>query len=346
MSSAMNDRAGRPLSFGLALAGDKPLAEYVALAQLAERYAFDTLSVYDDLLFKPAWPILMSIAPHTKRLRLGPAVVNPYLTHPAVIAANLAMLDEASNGRAYLGVGRGAFLDSLQLSTPKPITAVRETIQVVRHLLAGERTSFQGRMFQLAESAFFRWQPPRGDVPILVGAWGEKMCQLGGELANEVKAAPLWNPDGVRLVAEHVKTGAAKTGRDPAEVRLVVGPITSVAADRAEARAFAARSLAIYLPYLSPMTDMVGIPADDIARVRQASVRGDYVAAASFVSDNSLDGFALWGTPRDCIERIERMVALTPVDRIDFGTPHGPNEGQAVRLIGEQVLPHFSGKRA
>jgi len=332
--------------FGLALAGDKPLSEYAALAQLAERYGFETLSIYDDLMFKPAWPILMTIATQTSRIRLGPAVANPYLTHPALIAGNLAVLDEACAGRAFLGLGRGAFLEYVDIIPASPITALRETIDIVRRLLAGERSPYHGQLFRVTEAAFFRWQPVRSQVPILVGAWGEKMCELAGELADEVKAAPVWNAGYVRQIHSHIAAGASKAGRDATQVKLVVGPITSIAEDRAEARAYAARSLAVYLPYLSPMTEAVGISEDEIARVREASSRGDYARAANFVSEASLNSFALWGTPPDCIEQIEQMAAQAPVARIEFGTPHGPNEPEAIRLLGEQVLPHFSGRRA
>src|SRR5437870_12375338 len=111
------------LSIGIS--GRKPLSDYVALAQLAEQYGFHTLSIFDDLMFKPAWPILFVVAQHTARIRIGPSVCNPYLIHPAILAANTALLDEISEGRAYLGIGRGAFLDFLELEAVNPITAVR-----------------------------------------------------------------------------------------------------------------------------------------------------------------------------------------------------------------------------
>ena len=73
------------------------------------------------------------------------------------------------------------------------------------------------------------------------------------------------------------------------------------------------------------------------------SRRGDYDDAARYVSDTSLNSFTLYGTPTDIIAKIERMVSEAPVRRIEFGTPHGPDEATAIRLLGEQVLPHFAG---
>src|SRR5438105_949751 len=122
------------VQLSIGISGSKPLSEYVALAQLVEQYGFHTLSIFDDLMFKPAWPILFAVAQHTERVRLGPSVCNPYLIHPAILAGHAALLDELSNGRAYLGIGRGAFLDFVHVQTPRPITAVRESVQLIRHL--------------------------------------------------------------------------------------------------------------------------------------------------------------------------------------------------------------------
>ena len=71
--------------------------------------------VYNDMLFQPAWPALFEIARHTHRVRIGPAAVNPFTCHPITLAGHIALLDEASGGRAYhrragLAVSDGADL--------------------------------------------------------------------------------------------------------------------------------------------------------------------------------------------------------------------------------------------
>ncbi len=331
------------VQLSIAFSGEKPLREYLTLAKAVEDYGFDTLSIYDDLMFRPAWPILNAIALHTQRIRIGPAIANPYLMHPAIIAGNLALLDEMSDERAYLGIGRGAFLEFLEMDQPRPITAVRESIEIIKRLLVDDRTPYHGQMFHMTESAFLRWTPPRADVPILVGTWGPKMCEMSGALADEVKVSPVWNAEYARSLWQHITKGAQRAGRDPGDVALVIGVLTSIAGDREEAKAHARRALSIYLPYLSPMTEMVGVEKEEIQRIKVASSRGDYDDAARYVSDTSLNSFTLYGTPTDIIAKIERMVSEAPVRRIEFGTPHGPDEATAIRLLGEQVLPHFAG---
>ncbi|MEO8395073.1 MAG: LLM class flavin-dependent oxidoreductase [Chloroflexota bacterium] len=329
------------LSFGVS--GGKPLHEYVALAQLAESYEFHTFSVFDDLMFKPAWPILFMIAQHTQRIRLGPSVCNPYLIHPAILAENAALLDELSGGRAYLGLGRGAFLDFVGVPTPKPITAVREAIDLCRRLWKGDASSFDGQMFQATSAAKLQWQPIRPELPIMVGTWGPQMCRMAGATADEVKAGSMWSERYGNYMWQHIEAGARDNQRDPNRVGLVFGPLTSVADDRDQAKHHAKQTLAFYLPFLAPMPEFLGMEAEAIDRVRMATDRGDIDAAVSLISDDILGQFALYGTPQDLIEQIEHMTATTKVTRIEFGMPHSPGGSiEAIHLLGRYVLPHFT----
>ena len=93
---------------GLGLQTDKPLAEYGRLAQAAEEAGFDVVTTFNDLWFQPALPALLEIARATQRVRIGPSCLNPFTLHPVEIAGQVAMLDAASDGRAFLGLARGA----------------------------------------------------------------------------------------------------------------------------------------------------------------------------------------------------------------------------------------------
>jgi 5,10-methylenetetrahydromethanopterin reductase len=331
------------VQFSFGISGSKPINDYIELARLAEEYGFHTLSIFDDLMFKPAWPILFTIAQHTGRIRLGPSVSNPYLIHPAILAEQAALLDELSGGRAYFGIGRGAFLDLVQVTPEKPIAGVREAIEIARQLWRGDRRVYPGKVFQLTEAAHLHWQPARSDIPVMVGTWGPRMCRMAGAVAQEVKAGSMWSAQYGQYMWEQIAAGARQAGRDPAEVGLVFGPLTSIAQDRDQAKAFARRTLAFYLPYLSPMPEYLGIEPAVVSRVQAATARGDLAAAEAEISQSALDHFALYGTPHDVIAGIERMVAETRVTRIEFGMPHSPNGShEAIHLLGREVLPHFA----
>src|SRR5579871_3049945 len=113
------------LELGLGFQGDKSPEAYAELARLGEDLGFDVLSVYADLFFQPALYPLLIMALHTSKVRLGPAALNPFTLHPVEIAGQIAVLDQASQGRAFLGLARGGWLDRLALDTRGAPAALR-----------------------------------------------------------------------------------------------------------------------------------------------------------------------------------------------------------------------------
>ena len=329
------------IKFSVSLQGSYPIRDYINKAQRIESYGFDEIHVYDDLMFKPAWPILTLIGEHTDKIKVGPGIITPQIVHPCYHAGNLAELDELTDGRAVLGIARGAFWEFLGIEKQnKPITMVREAIQIIRRLLSGDRTAFHGDVFTVTEELFFRFQPLRKEIPIFIGTWGPLMCQLAGEIADGVKSDGLWNPDYVKIIRENIEIGAARVNRNPDEVEIIAGPLSSISADREKAKATARRVLAVYLPYLRPMTDVAGIPEEEIIKVREAAVSGDFEQGASYVSDLSVSKCSVTGTPEDVIQQIEKMVEAG-VNHVAFGHCLGPDFDEAIDLLGKEVLPHF-----
>jgi 5,10-methylenetetrahydromethanopterin reductase len=239
-----------------------------------------------------------------------------------------------------LGIGKGAFYEFLGIKPERPITAVREAILLIRRLLAGDRSPFQGAIFTATPEASFRWRPPMRDVPVFIGTWGPKMCRVAGELAMETKSDGLWNPDYVRIIRENIDIGARRVGRDPGEIGICAGPLCAIAKDREAARQTARMALAIYLPYLHPMTEIAGISPEEIRKVREAAARGNLAEGASHVSDLSISKCAIAGPPAEVIPQIEAMVAAG-VTHVTFGHPLGPDFEKALHLIGREIIPHF-----
>jgi 5,10-methylenetetrahydromethanopterin reductase len=142
---------------GLGLQTDKRPGEYAALARRAEDAGFAVVTAYNDLWFEPALPALLEIAAATARVRVGPSCLNPFTLHPVEIAGQIAMLDAASDGRAFLGLARGAWLEELGLDQSEPVSAIREAWEVVRRLLAGEESGFAGERFSLPQGSRLRY---------------------------------------------------------------------------------------------------------------------------------------------------------------------------------------------
>jgi len=330
------------VQFSIAISGDREIEEYISIAKIVDESAFTNLSIYDDLLFKPAWPILSVIAVNTERIKIGPAVLNPYLTHPAVIAANISVIDDISKGRAFIGIGKGAFLDFVNINSKKPITAVKETIDIIQNLTRGIRKPFHGEVFSLKDGAFLRWDSDHRAIPIMVGTWGEKMSSMAGAKADEVKASPLWNIEYAEILRSKIDQGAASVGRAPSEIGLTIGVLTSIHNDPDVAKEFARNSLAVYLPHLYPMTEVMGVPQNEISNVRKLSDLGKYPEASKLISDKTLNNFCLYGSPSEIRSKITDLVNSTPVDKIEFGTPLGPNSFEAINLLRTEVIPWFS----
>ena len=115
-----------PVEIGLGLQSDKRGDDYVRLATLAEDCGFDVLSVYGDLLFQPPIYPLLEMARVASRARLGAACWNAYTLHPYEIAGQLAALQQAPAGRAYLGLARGSWLDAIGIRQARQVTHLRE----------------------------------------------------------------------------------------------------------------------------------------------------------------------------------------------------------------------------
>lgn len=317
----------------IALQSDKPVAEYAELARLVEGYGFDVLSIYGDLMYQPPIVPLTVAALATTRIRLGPASLNPYTLHPLEIAGQVATLDLASKGRAYWSISRGAWLDSAGIEQQRPITRIREAIDIVEHLLAGTREAYNGKCFTLTKHHQLKYDVQRQHVPLLIGSWGPRLIRMVGDRASEVKIGGSTNPDVVPLVA-----GWLREGRPDTTCGIVMGAVTFVDEDRRLARAMVRREMALYLPVVAKLDPTVQIDPELVARIDALVTQGDQQAAGNLIPDDLVNRFSFAGNPTDIIEHSEALFHAG-ASRIEFGAPHGMSGVDGIKLLGSQVLP-------
>ena len=318
-------------SITIAFQTDKPLTAYGPLAAKAEEYGFDGVSVYNDLLYQPAWLPLLEIAKKTKRLRIGPAAVNPFTTHPINIAGNIALIDAQSNGRAYCGFARGAWLDFIGLKPTRPIAKLREAMLCVRHLLRQDPRPLTSEHFPLRGGESLRWPGIRGDIPFLLGSWGRKTIQACLPYISEIKLGGTANPSVVQWLKSIL---AQQSGHK----KVVVGAVTVVDKDGYAARQLARREVALYLPVVAELDKTLTIEAERIQGIQAAMKAQDVDRAMAFISDALLSKFAFAGTPEEVTMQALNLFAAG-ADRIEFGTPHGLSAEHGLALLGEIVLP-------
>jgi len=327
-----------PARVGLAFQSDKHPSEYERLAAGAEHFGFDVLSVFGDLYFPPPLPALLAMARATSAVALGPACLNPYMLHPVEIAGQMAALDLASGGRAYLGLCRGAWLGDLGTDQRTGPGTVAEAAAIVAALLSGDRTGVAGAHFVLPPGAALKRRPLRGSLPLLIGTWGPRLCAIAGAIADEVKVGGSANPAMVPLVRGWADAGVTAANRTGGGAGIVIGAVTVVDEDGRLARAQARREVAMYLDVVGRLDPTVEMPPgllDELGRALRAS---GPATAASLVPDGVLDRFAFAGTP-DAVAEHAIAVLGAGADRVEFGTPHGTSAERGLELLGARVLP-------
>src|SRR5688572_5078234 len=156
--------------------------DYVRLARHAERLGFNGIWLQEGSGWG-ALPLAALVLAATERLMVGTGIVSPFKRHPESLAGDAAVLAESSRGRFVLGLGSASpMLESFDLTIPQ-VTGMREAIDIVRRLLAGERFTHDGRVFT------YRTPRPLAvrssyHTPVVLGAMGPKMIRLAAEVAD------------------------------------------------------------------------------------------------------------------------------------------------------------------
>jgi 5,10-methylenetetrahydromethanopterin reductase len=322
------------MRFGLQLHGTLPLAAFGPLAAEAERHGFEDVTFHDTLMRRPVWPVLCDIARATRTVLVGPNVTHPFLQHPAVIAANLAHLDEVSDGRAVLGIGRGSLYGLVAQAHRGTLRGVAEAVHVIRMLVRGAPGTWSGVEFGLGPGQGLKFGTRR-DVPVYLGTFGPAGCRLAGEIAQGVRAAAQWDPSYMLLVREWVREGAERAGRSPDEVDLVVENWTCLHPDRERARRHARRVVATFLPELGPMLDFYAIPTEEVEAARRATVHGDE-RGFERISDATIDRFMAAGDADDLRRGLDR-IADAGFETVSFSGILGPEPAVALGMLGDEV---------
>jgi probable F420-dependent oxidoreductase len=264
-----------------------------------------------------AFTPLAAIAARTETIRLGTALAPVFTRPPALTAMTAAALQGLSGGRFVLGLGASspAIVGQwMGVAFERPLTRVREYIEILRDMLAGRKVSFQGETIHVSN---FRLQvDPGAPVPIWLGALGPAMCRLAGRVADGVQFF-LMTPDGVRQALTEVAAGAREAGRDPAGIEVFVRLPVVLDEDEALVRLMGRRMLTGYatVPAYNASLARQGFEPE-AAAIASAWEAGERDRATELFTDRMLDAFFLTGTPEAVLARVEEYRAsgvTTPV---------------------------------
>lgn len=187
------------------------LRDHAPYFRLAEELGYDDLWTGDTAGPDGFTPLVLAAA-HTERIRLATGIVNPYTRGRAVLAQQAAALADASSGRFVLGLGASSNVIVERwngIPFEKPLTKMRETLEFLRPVLAGERGA----------GGFKLESPPAEPVPIVLAALRGKMLELAASQADGAftNFLPL---SGLPRIVESVRSGEAAAGREPGSVEL------------------------------------------------------------------------------------------------------------------------------
>ena len=297
------------VSFGVSFDGFAPFAEALELAKRSEAAGADSLWMAEHLGYRQSLVSCMAFAMATQRAAAVPTAISPFMWHPMPVAMAMATLAEAAPGRAALALGSGnpLFLGESGIEISRPLRVMREFVECLQALWAGEAVDYRGDIFTL-DGARMAFTPPQ-PVPIYIAAMGEQMLGLTGRIGDGVVLSAGLSPQYATRSLDLVAAGAAKAGRDAAGIRRAAYIYTAVSEDGRSAIDIARAKIAFLLrnKFLAENVRQSGIPIDQEA-VIAAVQRRDMDEAARLVPDEAAELFAVAGTPKAAADRLQSFI--------------------------------------
>jgi 5,10-methylenetetrahydromethanopterin reductase len=292
-------------SCGIYFQDDYSLPESVELVRYAEQCGFTTAWQSEVRLARESTVPVAAYLAATRRIRAGTGVLNNWTRNPVTLACTFATLDELAPDRVMLGIGAWyePIASKVGVDRRKPLTAMRETVEVVRRLLAGETVTLRGEFVRVndvrLDYVHDEARPRR--IPILIGATYMKMMELAGEIADgpllNYLVPPAYNDDAM----EHLARGADRAGRLVEHLERPQLILCSISEDRDAALRRAKVMLAHYLRQAPHIADISRAPKPLLHRLEETVSwpprRDEIERAADLVPDDFAQSVTASGTP-------------------------------------------------
>jgi len=292
------------------------ISTFLWYAREAEEAGIDVICMPENAAIEEGWDAftpLTAIALATRKIRLSTSIVSIYTRTPLLTAKTAAALDQISRGRLILGLGRGvtSALEAEGIASDRPLTRMREFIEIVRQLLKRGTGPYAGSVLRLGASLQLGFRPYRQAIPIYLGAAGPKMLRLAGAVADGVYLPTIAGRIAgfLQEAMETVAEGAKSAGRDPAEVKVIRSVYISVARDSDTARLRISDFMLYHLaqPNLDAVIGQTKF-AREIGEIRLRMRRGDRAGALRLITPEMADFFAIYGTVSRCRKELSRTL--------------------------------------
>ncbi|MGA2804355.1 MAG: LLM class flavin-dependent oxidoreductase [Acidimicrobiales bacterium] len=290
--------------------------EGMEIARYAESKGFHAIWQAESRLVREATVPMASFLAVTERIKVGSGVVNTWTRNPALLASTFSTLDDLAPGRVILGIGAWwePLASKVGVHRTKPLLAMRETVEVVRALLADQNVTYDGEFVHLdgVELDYVHQERRPKDVPIYIGATGMQMMELAGEIADGVVLNYLVSPVYNDMAMDHLEKGAHRAGRSATDLDRPQLVVCSLDEDRTAALDAARLLVTQYLGQQPHIMKASGVPEsllDDIGKILTWPATAEEVEAASkLVPDDIVQMITASGTADECKAKVAEYV--------------------------------------
>jgi 5,10-methylenetetrahydromethanopterin reductase len=331
------------LGMGLHWSDDLDYHDLVGLIEATDLLGYDQLWVSNEKFFRDMYVVATLAAEHTYRLKIGTFVADPYSQHPALTAMSVGTLDAVSSGRAILGIGAGGTgFPVMGIQRVKPAQAIREAITVIRALWRGETVDFHGEVIECNHGRLN--SPVRPDIPIVIATRGDRILQLGGELADGVMIATYSEPRGLAYALSKVEAGARRAGRKLEDLTIYTRVDACISQDRREAIEAVKWMVGVFLWTSYPDRKFVKVVGLEIPPELEAIIaRRDYnlvLENTHLIPDEFVEKFCWAGTAEEVAVKVAAVIKMG-FRNITFlpHPPPGKDISETMRAFIQTVKP-------
>ena len=333
------------LTFGVTVLPDPPYARMIELMQFAEGQGFEYAWTYDShILWQDSYATLPLVAAQTEKIKLGHFVTNHGIRDPTVVASWYATVHDISNGRMAMGIGRGDSSRRVVGLKPVRVAEFERRCEMIRDLMNGRQVDWNEKELKLE---WVREELP--PIPMWIAGYGPKALAVAGRVADGV-IIQLADPQIIQWIMDTARKAAAEAGRDPAELKCIVGAPSNVTDDIESAREQAKWFPAMVSNHVMDLIERYGFDSEIPAALTEyvkARKFYDYkehsrVGAkhGEFVTDEIVDRFCVLGMPAQATEKLRELESVG-VDQFNI---YLMTEGQEATLkaYGDDVIPSFA----
>ena len=293
-----------------------PIREGMEYARYAEERGFEAVWQAESRLVRDAIVPMAAFAAVTDRIKIGSGVINNWTRNIGLLAATFLTLDDLAPDRVICGIG--AWWDPLAknvgIERRKPLTAMRETIEVMRRLLAMERVTYHGEFHHVdgIELDVVHGRREPRNVAVMIGATGPQMMELTGEIADGAVLNYCVPPEYNIEAMEQLERGAARAGRSIDDIDRPQLVVCSVHEDRQVALDGARELLTQYLAQQPHIAKASGVKPEVVQQIQATlgwpATKEQVRAAMKYVPDELVQRITASGTPAEVKAKVREYM--------------------------------------